>query len=192
MSNSARALPLRRTCLVAVVVAAMLVPVVPGNALAQPLEPGRPASDKPSSEIDLSIGSSGEWHFNKTERCFLARVNRRRARRGLSRLEWDRQVGFIGRRHAYRLARAGGLWHDQQLGNKITNWVALAQNTGRSDPGRRCKGLFRSFWNSYYHRQNMLGSWRYMGIGAVRQNRRLYVQMVFESQRNPGNIYQRP
>ena len=191
MSNSARALPLGRTCVAAAVSAALLVPVVPGDAEAKPLDPGRPDADR-SSSADFSNDGGGGWSFNKTERCFMARVNRRRARRGLSRLEWDRQVGYIGRRHAIRLANADGLWHDQHLGNKITNWIALAQNTGRSDPGRRCKGLFRSFWNSYYHRQNMLGSWRYMGIGAVRENGRLYVQMVFESQRNPGNIYQHP
>lgn len=191
MSNSARALPSRRTCLAAAVSAVLLTQVVPGGAVARPLDPGRPAPDR-SPSVDLSNDSGGDWSFNRSERCFLARVNQRRARQGLPRLEWDRQVGFIGRRHAMRLARADGLWHDQHLGNKITNWIALAQNTGRSDPGRRCKGLFRSFWNSYYHRQNILGSWCHMGIGAVRRNGRLYVQMVFESQRNPGNIYQQP
>jgi hypothetical protein len=42
------------------------------------------------------------------------------------------------------------------------------------------------------HRHNILGRYRFMGIGVGNRNGRLYVQQLFESRANPGNIYHFP
>jgi uncharacterized protein YkwD len=144
--------------------------------------PGKPGSAKDKA-------SKSRWSFTRLERCFLHRVNGARSRRGLRRLKWDRQVGYVARRHARRMARLGRVAHDVRLGQKLTQWRTLGQNSGA---GRRCAGLFRAFWNSSGHRANILGRWRFMGVGVRRGNNRIYVQQIFELRTNPGNVYGYP
>jgi hypothetical protein len=50
----------------------------------------------------------------------------------------------------------------------------------------------RAFLGSYEHRDNILGHWRFMGVGTKWRGHRLYVQQIFEARRNPGNVYHRP
>jgi len=128
--------------------------------------------------------------FKHAERCVMKRINRRRARQGLHKLRWDKQLAYVARRHAKAMARAGGgIWHDSNLGQRVTRWRALGQNTGR---GRRCRSLVKAFWRSSGHRANILGRWRYQGVGIKWRRGRLYVQQVFESRNNPGNVYTYP
>jgi len=134
-------------------------------------------------------GGTGSGWFNSTEKCMLRKVNHMRARHGLRRLDWDRQLGFVARRHARTIARAGGLFHDDGLGREVTRWSRLGQNTGR---GGRCGSIMRAFKRSSSHRAAILGRWRFIGVGAEWRGGRLYVQQVFESRRNPGNVYHRP
>lgn len=135
-----------------------------------------------------SLGRS--YRFKHAERCLMKRINRHRARRGLHRLHWDKQLGYVARRHAKAMARAGGgIWHDSKLGQKITRWRSLGQNTGR---GSRCRSLATAFWRSSGHRANILGRWRFQGVGIEWRNGRLYAQQVFESRINPGNVYTYP
>jgi uncharacterized protein YkwD len=42
------------------------------------------------------------------------------------------------------------------------------------------------------HRTNILGRYRYIGIGVQWRAGRAYVQELFESRRNPGNVYNYP
>ena len=118
----------------------------------------------------------------------MKRINRVRRRHGRRGLDWDKHLAYVGRRHARVLARADGVWHDD-IGSKITNWRSLGQNTGKG-PG--CKKLTRAFLHSSAHRSNYLGSWRHMGVGVRRRNGYTYVQQIFSTRRNPGNIYHRP
>ena len=189
MSNSARASRSEGSWLAAMGIA-VLVLATAQPAVAQSLIPDLPDAAGNAS-AHASVGSS-DWSFNRIERCFMRKVNDKRAQFGLQRLEWDKQVGWVSRRHAYAMASTGSVWHDDQLGAKITNWSMLGQNSGRGAQGGHCGGLFRAFWRSGPHRANILGSWRYMGIGGTRHYDRLYVQMAFESRVNPGNIYSRP
>ncbi|MDQ4143459.1 MAG: CAP domain-containing protein [Actinomycetota bacterium] len=129
------------------------------------------------------------YRFKKAERCMMKKINRRRDARGLPALAWDRQLGYVGRRHAKSMARNRTIFHDHDLGRKITRWRALGQNVGT---GRGCTGLFRAFWRSSPHRQNILGRWRFVGVGSERRRGRLYVHHIFEWRRNPGNIYTYP
>jgi uncharacterized protein YkwD len=134
-------------------------------------------------------GSGGRSWFHPSERCVMNKINDSRARNGMRRLKWDRQLGFVARQHAQVIAKAKGLWHDPDLGQTVTRWRRLAQNTGRGGP---CRRIMRSFMNSSPHRANILGRWRFMGVGTQWRGGRLYVQQVFETRRNPGNIFHRP
>ena len=139
-----------------------------------------------ASAAEARKRSGGGFHFKRAERCFMRKINRRRAAHGLDRLRWDRQIGYVARRHARRMARAGSVSHDGWLTARITNWRALGQNSGR---GEVCRTLFKAFWRSAHHRRNILGRWRYVGVGTRHRGGTLYVQQVFEYRSNPGNIW---
>lgn len=129
------------------------------------------------------------YRFKKNERCMMRRINRIRARHGLRRFERDKQLGYVARRHAYKIAAGGGVWHDPNLSSKVTRWRRLAENTGR---GRSCKSLTRAFMSSSSHRAHILGRFRFIGIGTEKRGGRVYVQQIFESRRNPGNVWHYP
>ena len=139
-----------------------------------------------------SSGASGRsrYFFKRVERCMMEKINKRRAAHGQRKLDWDRQLGYVARKHARRMARSGYIFHDGALGARVTRWKRLGQNVGTAAGG--CRALFRAFWRSSAHRHNILGRWRFVGVGSKTLNGRLYVQHVFESRRNPGNIYTYP
>lgn len=139
--------------------------------------------------LRLEAEPTAGWGFTGTERCFMQKANRARKRHGRGPLDWDRQLGYVARRHARSIARRRVLAHDHKLGRRVTRWQRLGQNTGR---GSSCDSLFKAFMNSSGHRGNLLGKWRHMGVGVARAGGRLYVQHVFESHRDPGNIYHYP
>lgn len=141
------------------------------------------------SVLDGASANAPKYRYNKAEKCFMRKVNRVRAQHGQRRLNWDKQLGYVARRHANTLANHGGVWHDQNLGRRVTHWRSLGQNTGA---GGRCRKLFRSFMASAPHRANILGRWRFIGVGTQWKNKRLYVQQIFEWRRNPGNVWSWP
>lgn len=156
-------------------------------AVAPTLEAG--TSQERMNDDDVRLTSASSWSFKGSERCLMRKVNRKRARRGLRRLSWDKQLGYAARRHARAMSRAGSIWHDGRLGRKITNWQSLGDTVGM---GGACKRIFRAFWNSSGHRTIMLGRWRYVGAGTRWRNGRMYTHMVFEHYRNPGNVWGSP
>jgi uncharacterized protein YkwD len=157
---------------------------------------GAPATDEglisPSADgakVALAGGGDSRYRFKRSEKCFMRRINRIRHRHGKGDLHWDKHLGVVGRKHARNMARAGGgIWHDD-IGSKVTRWRSLGQNTGM---GAGCKRLTRAFMHSSSHRANYLGRWRHVGVGVIKRNGSTYVQQVFESRRNPGNIWHRP
>ena len=139
---------------------------------------------------DSEASGRSRYYFKRVERCMMQKINKRRIGHGKRKLDWDRQLGYVARKHARRMARAGTIWHDGRLGSRITRWKRLGDNVGYARDG--CKKLFRAFWNSAPHRQNILGHWRFVGVGSKRRHGRLYVHHIFEARRNPGNIYTYP
>lgn len=129
------------------------------------------------------------YSFSKGERCFLKKINGLRHRKGKRRLDADKQLGYVARRHASGMARKGSIYHDGDLGRIVTRWRRLGQNVG---VGSGCKSLFRAFINSSAHRANILGAWKHMGVGIDRRGGRIFVMHIFHSKRNPGNVYHYP
>ena len=143
--------------------------------------------DGGEQDVEMSLG--GGWRFNKSEQCLLRKINRARRHNGLSGLYWDRQVGYIARRHARSMAANGYVFHDGNVGEQITRWRSLGQNSGA---GWSCRSLHRAFMRSSSHRYNIMGGWRHIGAGVEWRNGRLYAQIVFESRYDPGNVYRYP
>ncbi|HEX2296834.1 MAG TPA: CAP domain-containing protein [Actinomycetota bacterium] len=141
------------------------------------------------SVVSDAATKSPRYRYTKAEKCFMRKINRARAANGQRRLNWDKHLGYVARRHAKTMANHGGIWHDQNLGRRVTRWKVLGQNTGS---GGRCKGLFKSFMGSAPHRANILGRWRYIGVGTKWEGGTLFVQQVFESRRDPGNVWSWP
>jgi uncharacterized protein YkwD len=139
-----------------------------------------------------SLGESepvNNYTFSKGERCFLKKINGLRHRKGKRRLDADKQLGYVARRHARGMARNGSIYHDGDLGSTVTRWRRLGQNVGR---GGGCKSLFRAFKRSSGHRANILGTWKHVGVGLERRGGNIFVMHIFQSRRNPGNIYSYP
>jgi len=145
-----------------------------------------PATPKASLSESEPIG---KYSFTKSERCFLRKINNMRHRNGKRRLDFDKQLGYVARRHARGMSKNGSIYHDGDLGSTVTRWRRLGQNVGM---GGGCRSLFKAFKNSSAHRSNILGQWKYMGVGLDRRGGRMYVMHVFQSRRNPGNIYHYP
>ena len=136
-----------------------------------------------------SLRGGGGWSFNRTERCLLNKINRARQKRGKGALRADKQLGYVARKHAKGMARNRGIYHDGNLQREVTRWRSLGQNTGR---GNGCRQVARAFMRSQYHRINILDNWRFVGVGTERRGGNLYVQQVFETRRDPGNVYHYP
>lgn len=150
------------------------------------------ASVTPVATLEASgqvLEGGGRWSFNKAEQCLMHKINRVRSRKGLARLTWDKQVGVVARRHAKSMAANFSVFHDSNMDQEITHWRALGQNSGS---GASCKKLFWAFMRSSGHRANILGRWRYMGVGVEKRNGRVFAQEVFEWRYDPGNIYRYP
>lgn len=177
MFASSRSRRFKTTCLLAL------------TALFVPLPRGTGGTGHAAVGGSMAGGGSSRWEFNGTERCMMRRINWIRTQRGLSRLHRDKQLGYVARNHAREMARSRAVWHDQNASSEITRWRRLGQNTGR---GRSCESLTRSFMESSPHRAQILGTYRFMGIGTVWSGGRLYVQELFEWRRDPGNVYQYP
>lgn len=135
------------------------------------------------------VAKAGSYSFSGPEHCLMHRINRARARHGLRRLRADKQIAYVARRHARAMARRHSVWDDGRLGYKVTRWRRLGQNSGYAG---RCRALFRAFMHSWPHRRNILGHYRFMGIGTKRKNGHLYAGQVFESRRDPGNVFHYP
>lgn len=133
--------------------------------------------------------SGRRFRFYRSEKCFMHKINHVRTRHGQNRLDWDKQLAYVARRHANLMAERVAVWHDPYAGERVTRWRALAQNTGR---GHRCRTLFRSFMASPSHRANVLGHYRFIGVGVSWRYHRMYVQQLFEWRRDPGNIWHWP
>ncbi len=109
----------RRRTLLALSVACLTLLLVPAHAGAAP--------DEGAGLLPVSGGAG--FSFKDVEQCFMRKINRARARRGLRKLNWDRQLGYVARQHSKKLAQAGDVWHDPNLGSKITRWRALPART---------------------------------------------------------------
>jgi uncharacterized protein YkwD len=172
----------RRIGLKCVAVSATLTVLVAAAGMSRPA-PVKTIEGK-AKQVSLT-----NFSFRRTEKCVMRKVNKIRRRHGLRALDADRQLGYVSRLHAVTMAGAGSIFHDDNFGNLVTNWQRLGQNTGS---GQSCRSVVRAFKLDPVHRDIILGRWRHQGVGISRAGGRLYVQHIFESKADPGNVYHIP
>jgi uncharacterized protein YkwD len=142
-----------------------------------------------ASSMETGSSSSSGYRFKSAEACFMRKINQARQRQGRRALQWDMQLGYVARRHAKRMASQHAVYHDANVGNEVTRWRSIAQNTGR---GHNCKRTFKAFMNSSPHYANIMGTWKFLGVGIEYRSGYVYVQQLFERNNNPGNVYHWP
>lgn len=139
--------------------------------------------------VTPEVTTDERFSLSASEWCLVRKINRIRTRHGRNKLKPDKQVAYVARQHARTIARARTVYHDDNISWKITRWRRLGENTGR---GRDCRSITRAFMNSSQHRSQILGRYRFIGVGTERRDGRMYVQQIFESRRDPGNVYNYP
>lgn len=109
---------------------------------------------------------------------FVARINQERAAQGLATLSVAGDLVAVARSHSGRMAGAGELYHNPNLGGDVANWQTVGENVGR---GASVGELHGAFMASPSHRDNVLDDdWSQIGVGvAVASDGRVYVTEVF-------------
>lgn len=121
----------------------------------------------------------------RKEKKFARLINQ--ARVGVADLRMDRQLTKAAKVHTREMIKGNTLYHtpSDKLRRRVTNWTTLGENVG---VGSTVTSLHQAFMNSPAHRDNILYStYRYVGVGAIKANGRLWVTVIFEAKSDPGS-----
>ncbi len=125
-----------------------------------------------------SVGFAGLASASSTdESSMVALINAERTARGMNSLEvyWD--LVDDARVWTASMISDGYISHSPNLANATTGWSTLGENVG---VGPNVDRLHRAFMDSPGHRDNILGNYNYIGIGADRApDGNLYITVVF-------------
>lgn len=152
MTTAALPLPASRrlaTVVLALLAALLVVVATPGKALAGP-----------------------------NEGDFFGAVNAARADAGVPALSWSSELAAVARRQAERMAAAGELSHNPNLGGEVSGWQVVSENVGY---GPSWSDIQAAFMSSPDHKANLLDSEvTQLGVGTVvDDNGRMWVSQVF-------------
>lgn len=124
----------------------------------------------------LRLAPPDHPHLTPEQRAahdMVAIVNLERARRGLPAYEWHEQLGDAAYGHSVDMAARRKLQHagsdGSNAGLRLTRagfvWTTWGENIGAgfSEP----QTLFTAWLESPPHRPQLLGDYRYVGVGAV-------------------------
>ncbi|MBW3594214.1 MAG: CAP domain-containing protein [Actinobacteria bacterium] len=140
-----------------------------------------------SAFIPATQAGAACYSNNKKERQFASKINLARRATGRVSLKLDPQLSKAAKVHTREMVNKNLLYHTptETLKRRVTNWYELGENVG---VGSTVTSLHTAFMNSTAHRANILYSgFRYVGIGAVKANGRLWVTVIFESRADPGS-----
>jgi putative cell wall-binding protein len=127
----------------------------------------------PAGRATASHPQWDEWDF-------LNLINRERYERGMPALAMAPPARDVARAWSGVMASEGRLFHNpdfsSQLGARITNWRRAGENVG---VGGSVTQLHQAFMNSPGHRDNILGSFQWAGVGVRWSDGRLWVTVNF-------------
>ena len=127
------------------------------------------------------------YNNSSTEKAFASKLNLARRAAGRGSLRLDPQLSKAAKVHTKEMVNKNLLYHTptDALKRRVTNWNELGENVG---VGSTVTSLHSAFMNSTAHRSNILYSnFRYVGIGSIKANGRLWVTVIFESRADPGS-----
>ena len=125
------------------------------------------------------------YRYKGAERDFARKLNLARTATGKSKLQLDKQLSRVARRHAWEMDNRNTLYHTPQstLAWRVTNWTRLGENVGY---GGNVASLHRAFMNSPAHRANVMGGYRHVGVGVHFDDGIMWVTIIFEAHHDPG------
>jgi putative cell wall-binding protein len=110
----------------------------------------------------------------------LARMNQARASAGLAPLAAIGTLRDLARGHSREMAEQNRIYHTVDLRSvasaATSTWTGAAENVG---VGGDVGVLHEAFMGSSGHRANILGNYRYAGVGVVHANNSLWVTVTF-------------
>ena len=142
----------------------------------------------------MTAGATGStcWTYRDSERSFSRLLNRARVNHDRGKLDLDKQLSKVARKHSWEMRKRSRLYHtsSDKLGHRVTRWRVLGENVG---VGSTVKSLHRAFMASPAHRANMLYSgFRHVGVGVQKRNGNIWVTLVFETKKDPGTRLEMP
>jgi uncharacterized protein YkwD len=136
--------------------------------------------------------SNSCWSVKANERGFANATNAVRSKAGVQKLSLDPQLSKAARMHTREMIKRDLLYHtpNDKLTHRVTNWTVLGENVG---VGGTVDSLQDAFIHSPEHKANIVfPQFKYMGIGSIERNGRLWVTVIFESAKNPGTPLRMP
>ncbi|MDQ3987047.1 MAG: CAP domain-containing protein [Actinomycetota bacterium] len=133
-----------------------------------------------------TASGAGCFAHKGAERSFAQKINDARGGAGVRRLQLDKQLSRVARKHSWEMKKRHSLFHTEgnKLGRRVTRWTLLGENVG---VGGDVVSLHRAFMDSPAHKANVLRSaYNHVGVGVHRSDNYLWVTIVFEATRDPG------
>jgi uncharacterized protein YkwD len=143
---------------------ALVLSLSPSTVAASPLHA--------RTQVRVEVGTDAWQVFKAT--------NASRSGSHLAKLQLNRAMSQVARRHSLAMARAGELFHTSDVGVYLdgVEWHAWGENVGYT-PGD-VASLQQAFMDSPPHRENILnGAFHQVAIGAVRVDGTLWVTVFF-------------
>lgn len=104
-------------------------------------------------------------------------VNNARSASGARSLALTSTLTTVARRHTWRMARAGAIFHNANLPNEVSGWRYLGEDVGR---GATVWRVYKGFMASPTHRREILyGNYSRFGVGIVFSRGYAWVTLVF-------------
>lgn len=138
------------------------------------------------SPVTTASAGARCYRYKGAERDFARKINTARNLAGARRLELDKQLSRVARKHSWEMNKSNSLYHTPsgKLGWRVTRWNHLGENVGA---GQTVTSLHQAFMNSPAHRSNVLDrDYRHVGVGVTKDNNYMWVTIVFEARRDPG------
>jgi hypothetical protein len=121
-----------------------------------------------------------------SEAQFLVLLNQVRAEKGLAPVAPDAQLQTIAREWSAKMAQDGGLSHNPNLPNQVTNWRMVGENVG---VGGSVPQLHAAFVASPHHYENIVEpAFNYVGIGVVETGGQIWVTFDFKQSKTAANV----
>ena len=137
--------------------------------------------------LPTTSASAACYRPTRAERSFVRKMNNAREDAGKAPLKLDREVSKVSKVHTKEMVIDESLHHTSTtvLSKRVTNWTLLGENVG---VGGNVSSLHQAFMNSPAHKANiMLGSFKYVGVGVMKDDGRMWVTVTFEAKSDPGS-----
>ena len=145
----------------------------------QPVTEAEPTTEEQTTTEEQSAPAVTEESIQAEQDTMRRFINQARRNSRDRRLKMRAALVDVARRQSARMADSGGIYHNPNLAGDLQRlrWRIAGENVG---VGSTIENLHRAFMDSPAHRMNVLRkSFRYIGVGVVHANDRLWITIVF-------------